>query len=160
MAYVGAAERGLRDSADGDDAASRGELVGEHTSAEDLFARGRTVRGRGAGVRRNDVPEQDVVGEIELIEHAVDDRRRRFRRTGPRQLPLGSEGDAGNARSAVAGRLADEEDRRVGVCLEIGRKPRAPQRGVRSLPVEVRCLPDAGSRKPVDERAHRDPHSD
>src|SRR5581483_8624131 len=62
---------------------------------------------------RHDVPEQHVLLDAELREHAVDDRRRRLRRAVAGQLPLGGERDAADARAAVAGRLADEHDGRV-----------------------------------------------
>ena len=100
------------------------------------------------------------LGEPELAEHAVDDRRRRLGRARAGQLPLGGERDPRDAGAAVAGRLADEQDRRVRALVEIRREAGAPQRSARADPVEVRGLPDPGGREPVDERAHRDPHSD
>ena len=55
---------------------------------------GAAVRRRRAGMRRHDVPEQHVVVEPELGEHAVDDRRRRLGRPAARELALGGERDA------------------------------------------------------------------
>ena len=70
-------------------------------------------------MRGNDVPEQHVVLEPELREHAVDDGRRRLGRPATRQLPFGRERDSRDACPAVAGRLADEHERRVVPRLEV-----------------------------------------
>ena len=58
--------------------------------------------------------------EAELGEHALDDRRRRLGRAPAGQLPLGGERDPRDPRAAVAGRLADEQERRLRPRLEIG----------------------------------------
>jgi hypothetical protein len=68
---------------------------------------------------RDDVPEQDVVAELELLERLLDDRRRGLRRAGSRELPLGGEGQAADAGTAVAGRLPGEEQGCVRVGVEI-----------------------------------------
>ena len=82
-------------------------------------ARRRAVRRGGAGMRRHDVPEEHGVGEPELGKHAVDDRRRRLAGRRSRELPLRGERDARDARAAVSGGLADEQQRRVGAGLEV-----------------------------------------
>ena len=66
---------------------------------------------RVPGMRRHEVPEQDLVLEPELGQRPVHDRGGRLGRPGPGQLALGGERDPGDARSAVAGRLADEQHR-------------------------------------------------
>src|SRR5947199_6435507 len=112
--------RGTRcDAADRDRAPAARELLEEWASVADL-GRGRSaVRGLGAGMRRHHVPEEDVVLETELPEHPVDDRRRRLSWAAAGQLALRGERDSGDARPAVARSLADEEDRRVRVPLEL-----------------------------------------
>ena len=72
---------------------------------------------------RDDVPEQHVVLEPELGEHAVDDRRARLRRPGAVSWRSEVNGMPLDARAAVAGRLPDEEDGRALLCLEVA--PRA-----------------------------------
>jgi hypothetical protein len=68
----------------------------------------------------NDVPEQHRLHQPELGEHAVNDGRGRLCRAGAGQLPLGGEGDAGNAGAAVPGCLTDEENRSVRTRFEVG----------------------------------------
>jgi hypothetical protein len=58
---------------------------------------------------RDDVPEQHVVGEAELLECALDDRRSGFRRPGAGELAFGGEWDPTDSRAAVAGGLTDQE---------------------------------------------------
>ena len=123
----GRAERGLRDPAHRDDSATRGEELEERTGRLDLVGPWATVGGRLAGpvrVRGDDVPEQHVLLEAELVEHAVDDRRRRLRGPASRQLALGGERDAADPRAAVA------------------RPPR--RRGGARLPSAARGSPPAG----------------
>jgi len=69
---------------------------------------------------RDDVPQQDVVLDAELLEHAVDDRRRRLGRPGARELAFGRERDAADASAAIAGGLADEDDPSSAMLGEIG----------------------------------------
>ena len=78
-------------------------------------------------MRGDDVPEQHAVREPELGEHAVDDRGRRLGGPSARQLPLGREGDAGDAGAAVPRSLADEHERRVAAGIEIRLQPLAEQ---------------------------------
>src|SRR4029077_18638457 len=89
----------------------------------DLGAGRTPVRGRRAGMRRHDVPEEDALLEPELFEDAVHDRRARLRGAAAGGLALGGERDPGEARAAVAARLADEHQRRVGAVAEVGEQP-------------------------------------
>ena len=132
MADVRRVERRLRDAADGEHAAAARELSGERQPGLDL---------RAASACGSTVAVPGCVGttfhrstaslEAELVEHAVDDRRRRLAGRLSRELPLGGERDAGDARAAVAGRLADEQQRRVGAGVEVARRGarRAARRG-------------------------------
>jgi hypothetical protein len=79
-------------------------------------------------MRGNDVPEENSVLEPELGEHAVNHRRCRLCRPAARELPLGGEGNPGNACAAVARRLADDEDRGVGALLEVCGEPLSQKR--------------------------------
>ena len=118
----------------------------------------------------NDVPEQHLVGEAQLREHAVHDRRRRLRRPPAGQLPLGRERDA--PRRARRGSPAPRRpggavppparrDRRPGA--RAGAQP--PRRAGRSSVVcpmraatsrsmseriEIRTLTDGGQQPPAD----------
>src|SRR5437870_273948 len=74
-------------------------------------------------MRRDDIPEQDVLHEAELLENAVHDRRARLRRAGAGQLALRGERHAAHARSAIACRLPDEQDRCRPACLEVLAEP-------------------------------------
>jgi hypothetical protein len=49
----------------------------------------------------------------------MDDGRGRLAGRRPRELPLRGEGDAGDARAAVPGRFACEQQRRVGAGIEV-----------------------------------------
>ena len=73
---------------------------------------------------RHDVPEEDVLGQPELGEHAVDDGRGSLARRRARELALGGERDAAHARAAVAGGLADEEHPRVASGVEVAGQSR------------------------------------
>jgi len=86
---------------------------------------------------RHDVPQQHLVLDAELREHAVHDRRRRLCGTGAGELPLGRERDPTDARAAVTGSLADEDDLRAGASLEIGTEPLTEVRRRRVLVVRV-----------------------
>lgn len=78
----------LGDAADGDNASSLGERREELDAGGDLSIRRLSVRGRGPRMRRHDVPEEDVVLDPELVEHAVDDRRARLGRSRAGELSL------------------------------------------------------------------------
>jgi hypothetical protein len=64
-------------------------------------------------MRRNDIPEQNVVGETEPSKDALHDGRGRLGGTRTRQLSLGGEGEARDSCPTIPGRLADEERLRV-----------------------------------------------
>src|SRR5580765_9065722 len=105
MADPRGAERCLGDPADGNDPAPGCEFLEERTRHFDLVGPWTAVGVRVAEPMRmsgNDVPEQHVLLEAELVEHAVDDRRGRFGRPVPGQLALGGEGDAADTRATVA----------------------------------------------------------
>jgi hypothetical protein len=111
MPYVWSLERCFRDPPDREHPAAAGELAGERQAVLDLAARGRAIRGRGAGVGGHDIPEEHRIGQPELVEYAVDDRGRRLGRRRAGQLALGRERDAGDTGAAIAGGLADEQQR-------------------------------------------------
>ena len=111
-------------------------------------------------MRRHDIPEQNLVGEAELGQDPVHDRRGRLGGPGSRQLALGREREPGNTGTSVSRRLADEQQRRVGARVEVGGQPVPARRSALSVPVEVVRPPDPGRREPVDERAHLHPYSD
>src|SRR5262245_56531322 len=99
-------------------------------------------------MRRNDVPEEHVVGDAELGQDTMDDRRARLRRTRARQLPLGRERDAADACAAVAGSFADEDRRRVAAREEVLAEALAQRLRARVLVVR---RADARTRKTFDE---------
>jgi len=101
-------------------------------------------------VRRYDIPEQDVVLEPELGEHAMDDRRRRLGWAGARELTLGRERQPADARPAIACRLADEQVLRAAAAAQVRRQALAakPRRGVL-----VERIADPCPGKGLDERA-------
>ena len=106
------ADRRLGDPAHWNQVTPGGELLEKLTRRLDLVGARATVGLRLAGpvrMRRHDVPEQHVPLEAKLVEHTVDDRRRRFSRAASRQLALRGEGNAAQARASVPGRLADEQ---------------------------------------------------
>jgi hypothetical protein len=119
MAEVRSAERRFGDAADGKHSAAACELPGERQPGLDLPARRRPVRSRSAGMRRHDVPEEHGVREVELGEHAVDDGCGRLARRLSGELPLRCERDARDTRAAVSPRLANEQQRRVGMGVEV-----------------------------------------
>ena len=143
MAHVLAAERGVRDTTDRDDAAPTRELGEERSACFHLRASGPAVVRLGSGMRRHDVPEEDVVLELQVGERLADDRGRRLRRPGAGELALGREGDPADARAAVAGRLADEDEGRVPPALEVVREAATPELGAGVL-VEGRADLRAG----------------
>jgi hypothetical protein len=119
MPYVWSSERRLGDPADGEHAASTCELACEGQTCLDLPARRRPIRRGAARMRWHDVPEEDSVVETELVENAVDDRRGGLAGRPSRQLPFGRERDARDARPAVSGGLADQQERRVRAGVEV-----------------------------------------
>jgi hypothetical protein len=123
VADVRRAQGGLGDPPDCDDAAVGREFAGEAEAFGDLAAGRPAIRAVGAGMRGDDVPEKNVVLDVELCEHSVDDGRASLCRAGARQLPFGRERDARDTRTAVAGRFADEQDWGVCPLVEVTREP-------------------------------------
>ena len=78
----------------------------------------------------------------------MDDRRGRLAGPVAGELALGRERDAGDARAAVAGGLADEQDRRVGARVEVAREPLGE--ALVAVLVERRADPRGG--EPLHER--------
>src|SRR5438105_3063586 len=152
MADVRCAGDLLGEPADGDDPPTGHERGEEAAGVVDLGPGRRPVRARRSGMRRHDVPEQHLLLEPELVQDAVDDRRGRLGRPRPGQLPLGGEGEAAEAGAAVAGRLADEEDRRLTPRVEVVREPQPAKRRVRVLVVGGA---DPRGGELVDEASHR-----
>jgi hypothetical protein len=129
VADVRSVEDGLREPPDRDHAAAAREAVQVREASPDFLARRPPVGIRTTGLvrmRRNDVPEQDVLRQSELGEHAVNDRRAGLRRSGAGELALRGERDAGDPRTEVAGSLADEQEGRVAAALEVRLQPLAP----------------------------------
>src|SRR3954454_2299717 len=147
------AERRVRDPADGDDTAPRRQPIDEMKPRRHLRARRRMVRPLRPRVRRHDVPEQHVVADAELREDAVDDRRARLGRAGARQLALRGEREPRDARAAVPGRLADEQQARLPPRFEVRRQPPSEDTGAGSLAVEVEGAADLGAPELGDERS-------
>ncbi len=102
-------------------------------------------------MRRHDVPQEHTLLEIELVERAMDDGRRGLGGAGARELVLGRERDPRDPRPTVPGSLADENDGRVGACLEIRPKPGAEQPGARTFAVLVEGLADPCPGERLDE---------
>jgi hypothetical protein len=100
-------------------------------------------------MRRDDVPAERV--ELELRERALDDRRRRLGRPASGQLALGRERDPGDARAAIAGGLAHEQDACSAVLLEIALEPLPPEIRTFAVAVEVERAADARRSEATDE---------
>ena len=141
-------EDGRGDPPDGDDAAAAGQLVEERSRCAHLTARRPPVRISRPRVRRDDVPQKHIVLEAELAEDAMHDRRARLGRARAGQLTLGRERHTADARAAIAGSLADEDDGRRGALLEIDAESFAPERRARVLIVR---RADARAGEPIDE---------
>ena len=112
VTHVRVAENRVREAADGDDRAASRELVEERPRVLDLDARGTAVAVRAireVRVRRHDVPAERLLLESELCERAADDRGGRLGGAAAGELPFRGERDPGDARAAVAGRLADQQ---------------------------------------------------
>jgi len=76
---------------------------------------------------RDDVPEQHLVLDPELGQHAVDDRGACLRRAAPGQLALGGEGNPAHARAPIARGFPHEHDRCALARFQVGRQPCSPQ---------------------------------
>ena len=122
VADPGQVERLPCDAADRDHLTAVGESVDEAAAGLALsraWACGSSGIARPVRMRRHGVPEQDVVGEPEPLEDAVDDRRRGLGRAGTGELALGRERDPRDARAPVAGRLADQQEAGARPGLEV-----------------------------------------
>src|SRR5215831_284687 len=111
-------------------------------------------------MRRYDVPEQHVLLDPELGEHSVDDRRACLTGTGPGELSFRRERDPGDAGAAVAGRLADEEERCAFAGVEVVDQPVAAGPRSVAFPIEVECVADGRIDEPGDELFHPRPNFD
>jgi len=78
---------------------------------------------------RHDVPAKHVLLEAKLSQGVADDRRSRFGGAAACQLALGGEREAADARAAVAGSLADEQEPGVFAGDEVAREPTPQQTG-------------------------------
>jgi hypothetical protein len=146
MADVRRIEHGGSEPSNRDHAAAARHLVEERERRVDLAARRAAVGAMRSRVRRHDVPQENGILEPELAEHAADDGRGRLGGAAAAHLPLGRERETADARAAIAGRLADERDGRVGTRIEVRTKPVAPQLRVGVL---VERPADAGGGEPV-----------
>ena len=138
----GAVEHLCCEPPDGDDPPPARQLVEKRTRRPHLGARRTSIRRRRAGMCRHDVPEQHVVDDTKLAQNALHDRRTRLGGACAGQLPLRGERNAADARSAIAGGLADENHLCVRAGREIVAQPRAAQlrpRVLRTGCVSFRC---------------------
>src|SRR5919201_3746815 len=152
MAEVRGAGNPLRKPSHGNQPPPAGQLVEERPRGEDLRPGGAAIRGRGAGMGRDDVPAERV--ELELGEDALDDRCRGLRGPAAGQLPLGRERQTRDTSAAVARRLADEKDPGAAPGAQVFGEPGATEIRVEPLPVEVERPPDPGGSKPSNELLH------
>jgi hypothetical protein len=127
MADVRRIEHGGREPADRDGATAAGHVGEERERRIHLGARGASVRAEGSRMRRHDVPQEHGLLDPELVEHAVDDRRRRLGGAAAGQLPLRRKRETADPCAAISGRLADDHDRRVGTGGEVRPEPVAPE---------------------------------
>jgi len=127
---VWSAERLFRKASDCEHASALGKALDEPQPVGDLGGAWTAVGKRRAGavgVGRHEVPEQDVVGDPELCERSVHDRRADLGRPGTGQLPLGREREPGNARSAIARCLTDQQQRSIAAGGEVVVETAPPQ---------------------------------
>jgi hypothetical protein len=155
MANVLAAERRVRDTPDRDDPPVADELGEERRARLDLRSCRPAIARLRSRMGRHDVPEKDVLLEFELTQDAVDDRGRRLGRAGSCQLTLGRERHARDARTAVARRFADEEQRRVRALLEVAGQPPSEEGRARAFRVLVERAADPRGRELLDECGRR-----
>jgi hypothetical protein len=109
VTYVLGVHRRGSDPSDSDNRAPAREAPCEADAVLDLGLRREAIRRLAAGVRRDDVPAEDVGFEAEVAERGADDSRGRLRRARACQLALRRERDATHARTAVARRLPHEQ---------------------------------------------------
>ena len=152
MPEIRVAESGVGDTTDAENSPARCQLVGEPQPALDLGPGGAAVRVGRARMRRHDVPQEHLLLEVELLERAMDDRRRRLRGADAGELALGRERDPRDPRPAVPRSLADEKDGRFRARLEIRPKPGTEQPCSRPFAVLVEGLADPRPGELLDER--------
>jgi BNR repeat protein len=97
----------------------------------------------------DDVPAERV--EPQLRERPLDNSGGGFSRPAAAELPFGREGDAGDAGTAVAGRLSDEQQARRPSRLEVRAEAPASELGAVAVPVEVERRADLGGSESADE---------
>jgi hypothetical protein len=148
-------EGSLGHAADGDDAPPLCERTDESKTGGDLGVRRPAVRRRRSRMGRHDVPEEDVVLDRQLPQDPVHDRRRRLRRAAAGELALRGERDPRDAGSAVARRLADEEDPGASAALEVRGEPSAQEPRPRPLGVLVERATDPSGGELVHEGDRR-----
>jgi hypothetical protein len=148
MTDVGRAENGLGKPSYRKDAPPAGELEREGEPGCHFAAPRESIRSLGAGMRRDDIPEQDVLLEPKLRENAVDDRRAGLGRPAAGELPLRRERDSRDARAPVTGGFANEQQRSVFARAEV--RGEALATGLRpvAVAIEVECLADDCFREP------------
>src|SRR5438270_1641374 len=149
MADIGGSGGPGGEPADGHDPAFRGQLLDERPGGLDLRPRRAPVRRGGAWVGGYEVPAEGV--ELQLREHTLHDRGACLARPAPRQLPLGGEGDAGDAGAAVARGLTHEQERRTRPGFEVVAKTGAAKIRAGPVPVEVERRPDSSRSEPPHE---------
>src|SRR3954468_27380 len=138
MPDIAASGDGRGQAADRQDPPSGREL-GEERVGGAYFFTGRTPVGAlRPGMSRDDVPAERL--DLELRKRPADDRGGCLRGPLAGELPLRGEGDARDARAAIAGCLTDEEQRAARVHFEVLAEPRPAQVRGATLPVEIeRC---------------------
>jgi len=139
-----AAERFGCQPPDGDDAPADRESVGKLDARCDLGTRGSAVSQRVSGMRRDDVPEEHVMLQSELVEHAVHDRGGRLRRPTARELPFGRKGDSGHPSTSIARRFSDKKQASTDALFEVLGETLAQKGSARSFGVLVEGRPDPG----------------
>jgi len=125
----------LGQPSDGKNPAPAGELLEEPEGRADLGRRRPSVGRRRSGMRRDDVPAEDV--EVELGKRPPNDRRRRLGGACAGELALGRERDPADPRAPIARRLADEDDLCVAPRSHVRTGPLAEVRGLRVLVVRL-----------------------
>src|SRR5687768_9298908 len=131
MADVGSAECTFRESSDGEHAPSLGDALDERQPRRDLGGGRAPVRGgdpRPVRMRRHEIPEQHVVGDPELGQRSVDDRRAELGGAGACELPFGGEREARDSGPVVARSFTDEHERGGAPLLEVATQPLATER--------------------------------
>ena len=93
MAHVHTTERRVGDTSDRNHTTPAPKLARERQTGRDLGARRAAIRLRVAGVRGHRVPEEHLVRDPELGQHAMDDRGGRLGGPFACELALGGERD-------------------------------------------------------------------